>query len=260
MNAESTTSQPVAAAQSVGAEAASGRNQFPPTQWSMVLKAGTPGTDDSASLRALEQLCLRYWQPAYAFLRRQGRAHHEAEDAVQAFFARIIGSRMLQRAAPERGRFRTFLLTSLRNHAASEWRREHAQRRGGHLATLAIDFTAAGDDIDLVDSALTPEQAYDRAWAREQLRQAIEVLRSEHVAARREHVFQALRPLLAADSATGDPAARAAAAGMTAGTFHVAVHRARRRLGEILRELVAQTVSDPREVESELRHLIAALS
>src|SRR5215216_4202653 len=105
------------------------RASFPTTQWSMVVNAGA--TSETQAQAALETLCRQYWYPLYGFIRRQGRAHHEAEDCTQEFLARLLTNGGMATARPERGRFRTFLLTALRNFLTKEWHRDHAAKRGG---------------------------------------------------------------------------------------------------------------------------------
>ena len=117
-----------------------GGNAFPTTQWSMVLHAGAGG--DTQANSALESLCRQYWYPLYSFIRRQGHAHHEAEDCTQEFLARLLSTQGVARARPERGRFRTFLLTALRNFLTDEWRRAQASKRGGQVP-LSLEFDTA---------------------------------------------------------------------------------------------------------------------
>lgn len=232
---------------------------FPTTQWSMVVHAGQE--TDTRARAALERLCGQYWQPLYTFVRRQGRSHHEAEDATQQFLARLLAANGLRHACPERGRFRTFLLSGLRNFLISEWRRAGAEKRGGGLAPLALEAKDV-DGLGLpepVDPGLTPEQAFDRSWARAVIDQAVLSLSAEYEAGGRGQVFRAVAPLIWAEENTDAIAARAAAAGLNVNAFRVALHRARRRLGERLRHQVAETVADPAVIDAELRHLIAAI-
>jgi DNA-directed RNA polymerase specialized sigma24 family protein len=238
---------------------AKGRGEFPPTRWSMVLQAGT---DSSAVARtALEALCQRYWYPLYAFVRRQGRAHHEAEDCTQAFLAQLLASAGLQRAHPDRGRFRTFLLTGLRNFLTSEWRSAHAAKRGGDGAVVSLNVadTDGRFALEPADGGLTPEQAFDRRWARDMIERTVCELREDYRRDGRETVFNALAPLVWGSDVTGPPSDLAARCGMSTSSFTVALHRLRRRLGERLRANVAETVADPADVDAELRHLIAAI-
>ena len=141
------------------------RGRFPTTHWSLVLEAGAG--DDTAARAALETLCRQYWYPIYAFVRRQGRTHHEAEDCTQEFLARLLAADGVARARPERGRFRAFLLSSLRHFLANEWRKTQAAKRGGGVVIESLDWQDAEQRFahEPADPGLTPEQAFDRSWA-----------------------------------------------------------------------------------------------
>ena len=234
-------------------------SSFPATQWSVVLRAGSTG--DTQAHAALESLCRRYWYPLYTFIRRQGRDHHEAEDCTQEFLAQLLAADGLQRARPERGRFRTFLLAGLRNFLTSEWRSRQAAKRGGGLTPLSL---APGPDGQVCaepeDTSLTPEQAFDRTWALGMIDRAVDELRTEYRRSGREAVFNVLAPLVWGNTSSESLAQQAAQAQMKAEAFSVALHRARRRLGERLRAMVAETVATPAEIDVELRHLVSAVS
>jgi RNA polymerase sigma-70 factor (ECF subfamily) len=232
---------------------------FPTTHWSVVLRSGA--TSDSQARAALETLCRQYWYPLYAFVRRQGRTHHEAEDCTQEFLVRLIANAGMAHARQERGRFRTFLLTALQNFLTNEWHRARAEKRGGGQPVISLDLEKAEDRFthEPADTGLTPEQAYDRSWALDLIDAAIAELRDEYRKSGRGVQFAALVSLVwgnPTDEALAEPAARL---GMNAHAFSVALHRLRRRLGERLRAIVAETVADAKEVDGELRHLIAAV-
>jgi RNA polymerase sigma factor (sigma-70 family) len=236
-----------------------GASSFPTTHWSIVVNAGAGSESQARS--ALETLCRQYWYPLYLFIRRQGRPHHEAEDCTQEFLARLLATDGMARARPERGRFRTFLLTALRNFLADEWRRAQASKRGGGRTILSLDLESAEHRFtdEPVDSGLTPEQAFDQSWALQLHDRAIRAVREEYEKSGRGAQFAALVPLVwgnPTDESLAEPAARL---GMTAQAFTVALHRLRRRLGERLRAMVAETVADNRELDAELRYLIAAV-
>jgi RNA polymerase sigma-70 factor (ECF subfamily) len=235
-------------------------SSFPATQWSMVVSAGA-GTDTQARA-ALEQLCRMYWQPLYVFVRRQGRDHHDAEDATQQFIAHLLAADGLQGARPERGLFRTFLLTALRNFLISDWRRTQAAKRGGGVTLLNLQSHDVKDSIgsEPTDPSLTPERAFDRSWAHGLVERAATELQAEYNASGREKIFAQISSLIWGTDSTDAIVAGAAALGLTPNAFRVAVHRARRRLGERLRAHVAETVADPREIDVELRHLMDAIS
>jgi len=233
---------------------------FPTTHWSIVLEAGVES--DTRARAALETLCRDYWYPLYAFVRRQGRSHHEAEDCTQEFLAHLLAKAGMAHARPERGRFRTFLLAALRNFLTNEWHRAHAGKRGGGRTILSLDLEMAEERFALepADPALPPDQAFDRSWARAMVAAAESALRIEYENSGRSALFAALAPLVWGDNSHETLAQQAARLGMTGPTFTVALHRLRRRIGERLRADVAETVATDAEVDAELRHLIAAVS
>ena len=170
------------------------RGAFPTTHWSIVLRAGSGS--ESEVRAALETLCRQYWYPLYAFARRQGRAHHEAEDCTQEFLARLLAAEGMAAARPERGRFRTFLLAALRNFLVNEWQRNSAAKRGGGIAPLSLQFETAEKRfaLDPPDSALTPDQNFDRDWALDLADLVIAELRAEYALSGRGALFEILGP------------------------------------------------------------------
>lgn len=236
-----------------------GSGSFPTTHWSLVLHAG----DGSAiqARNALEELCRQYWYPLYTYARRQGRAHHEAEDCTQDFLAQLIAREGLARVRPDRGRFRTFLLTALRNFLTNEWHRGHAAKRGGGLAPLPLEFDLAEQRFacEIPDPAMSPEQAFDRHWARSLIDRVVADLRAEYDRSGRGALFAALAPQVWSEARAEPSTDSASRLEMTTTAFTVALHRVRKRLGERLRIEVAQTVADDADVDAELRYLIAAL-
>lgn len=241
-----------------GAESA--RRSFPTTHWSLVVNAGADS--EPAAQTALETLCRQYWYPLYGFIRRQGRAHHEAQDCTQEFLARLLATGAMTAARPERGRFRSFLLTALRNFLTNEWHRAHAARRGGGEAPFPLDFPDAESVFrhEPPDPALTPEQAFDRAWALGTIERSMGELRQQYEKSGRGALFTALAPLAWGDDSVESLATPAAQLGMTPATFTVALHRLRQRVGQRLRADVAETVANDSDVDEELRHLIAAVN
>jgi DNA-directed RNA polymerase specialized sigma24 family protein len=241
-------------------ETAFERRTFPTTQWSIVVHAGADSASEARG--ALETLCRQYWYPIYGFVRGQGRSHHEAEDCTQEFIARLLANGGMAAARPERGRFRTFLLTSLRNFLTKEWRREHAAKRGGGAVALSLDLHDAEGRFaqEPPDAALNPEQAFDRTWALSMIERAVDQLQREYGKSGRGELFATLSALVWGDDSTETLAAPAARLGMSTHAFTVALHRLRQRVGRRLRADVAETVADEGEVDQELRYLIAAVS
>lgn len=232
---------------------------FPTTQWSLVLNARA-GADEGARA-GLEALCRQYWYPIYYFVRREGRAHHEAEDCTQQFFARLLSTNAVETARPERGRFRTFLLSSLRNFLTDEWRRAQTAKRGGGHTMVSIELSRAEQRFarEPVDPNLNPDQAFDRAWAAEILERAVGRLREDYESSGRGVVFAALAPRLLNGGEAGLASPGSEQAGLNAHAVSMALNRLRHRLGLRLREEVSATVADGTDVDAELRLLIAAL-
>jgi RNA polymerase sigma-70 factor (ECF subfamily) len=229
------------------------------TRWTLVVAAAR--LDESApAIRALAELCQTYWPPLYAYLRRQGYDTHDAEDLTQEFFSRLLAKNYLADADPAKGRFRSFLLASLKHFLSNQRDRSRAQKRGGGQPMIALDaLTAeARARIEPADNS-TPDKAYDRQWALTLLDQALRRLRREYATAGREELFDNLKIFLTADAASAlSHAEIGVKCGMSEGAVKVAAHRLRRRYRDLLREEVAQTVSSPEEVEGEIRELFAA--
>ncbi len=230
---------------------------FPTTHWSRVLQAGDEAS--SAACYALDDLCRAYWLPLYAFLRRQGESPTDAEDLVQGFLARVLAREDLAGVGPEKGRFRTFLLTSLRNFVIKQARRDRALKRGGGRTPIPIHAEEAerlcGPDL----SAISPEAAFDRRFAQAVLTRAFAALREEHRARGKAMLFETLAPYL--DGAEPDGYDRPAAdLGMASGSVAVTVHRMRGRLRELLRAEIRQLCQSVAEEEQELKHLLEVWS
>lgn len=231
---------------------------FATTHWSVVLRAGDAPGDESD--RALDALCRGYWYPLYAYIRRLGRSPHDAQDLTQSFFAYLLEKRLLTRADPESGRFRSFLLGSLKNFMANEWRHQSAEKRGASQ-TISFDAQDAEDRyaIEPADES-NPQSLYEQAWAVAVLDQAMTLLEAEHAAAGKQILFEQLAPCLQGDRTASTYAEIGAQLSMSEGAVKVAVHRLRQRYRELLRASVANTVADPLEVDGELRHLMEVLS
>ena len=231
---------------------------FVTTHWSVVLSAGR--NDTTRARAALEQLCRNYWHPLYAYVRGTGYLREEAEDLTQEFFARLLAQNSVARADPARGRFRSFLLASLKHFLANEWEKARARKRGGGAQLLPLEFdtaetrcaqpTAPGD---------TPDQAYDRHWALALLDVVLARLRGEYRDAGREGTFDGLKDTLSGGRSEIPYRELGVRLGLSEGAVKVAAHRLRQRFRELLRAEIANTVAGPEEAEEELKHLFAAL-
>jgi len=233
-----------------------GASRFHTTRWSVVLAAGGSMTDSPA---ALEELCTTYWRPIYAFILRRGHGADDARDLTQGFFAGFLERRAVEGLDPSRGRFRSYLLTCVKNFLANEKERERALKRGGGATLLSLSFD---DDSDLaIDPAetRTPETDFERQWALALLRRALERLRAEQSAKGRGEIFERLKPALAGETVDGGYAGVAAELKLTSVAVKVAAHRLKKRYGELLLEEVTRTVDLPQEIEDELNHLFRAL-
>ena len=235
------------------------RGSFETTHWSMVLAA--VGHDLSHCREAMQELCRRYWFPLYAFARRRGYESNQAQDLIQAFFLRLLEKDVLSKADRDRGRFRNFLLASLKNFLANEAAKESALRRGGEHPLLSLDFRDAEGRLahEAVDT-LTPEAHYHRQWALQVLQRTLEKLEAEFRDEGKSELFDALRPYLAADSERMPYAEVAATLAMSPDAVKVAVHRMRRRYRSRLESEIVDTVASPAEIDEEIQELFHALS
>jgi len=234
-----------------------GSGHFATTHWSMVLAAGQRASPEAEA--ALAELCQRYWYPLYVYVRRRVGDLHQARDLTQEFFARLLEKRSLARADPERGRFRSFLLTALQHFLTNEWHKGQAQKRGGGRRVLPFDFEAK-DSTARHEPAhqWTPERLYERQWALTLLDRVLTELRVEYDTAGKARLFEQLKDFLGGETKTSTYAAAAAALDMSEGALRVAAHRLRKRYRELLRHEVAQTVADDADIEDEIRALFAA--
>jgi RNA polymerase sigma factor (sigma-70 family) len=232
---------------------------FATTRWTVVLAAG--GRGSASADMALEELCRTYWYPLYAYVRHQGHSPEDAEDLTQAFFAKFLAKNYLAGLDSNQGRFRAFLLASLKHFLANEWDRSRRQKRGGGATLLSLDYQGADTryQIDPPDH-LSPDKLYDRAWALTLLEKVITRLREETQAESRAGQFEQLKIYLTVGTNDIPYAEAAAALAMSEGTVRVAVHRLRRRYRELLQQEIVQTLADPAQAEEEMRALMGAFS
>jgi RNA polymerase sigma factor (sigma-70 family) len=211
---------------------------------------------------AREELCRLYWYPLYAFVRRRGNSPEDAKDLTQGFFLSLFDRETLDQATPLKGKFRSFLLACLKNYLSVEFHRENTIKRGGTVEFVPLDFESGDDRYSNVASdAITPEKVFDARWAITLLGLAIDQLRVEYESRGKIAIFHALKPFLDFGNSDGLPTYEAVAEKLKIGQGAVKtlIHRLRKRHGQILREEVSRTVTDPEEVDDEIRALCDAV-
>lgn len=228
---------------------------FPQTMWSMISGAGRP--DETEVRAALARIAQAYWQPLYVFVRQRNMTHEDAADAVQGFFAHLMGRELLRGLAPRESRFRSFLLRCFQNWLVSEFRRETAQRRGG--SNLQIPLSEMAGEIS--EDAPTPEVAFDRRWARTIFSLAREKLTKEIASRERVDYFRELENRIFQSGTEGPHWAEVAERfDMNEAAVRKAALDLRARFAALLRREVRSCVSEESEVDDELRYLLQLLS
>jgi RNA polymerase sigma factor (sigma-70 family) len=232
------------------------REIFATTHWSVV-RAIDASSEEQAE-KALARLCEAYWYPLYAYVRRHGYSAHDAEDLTQSFFANLLEKEGLKRVRQEKGKFRSFLLTSLKNFLANEWDRKKTIKRGGRLSIISWDDGSAESRYLREPSHdATPEKLFQQSWALTLIEKVMEQLRKEYAESGKGEMFEVLHPHLTGENESYAQAG--AKLGMKEGTARMAVLRMRRHFGYLLRSEIAQTVSKPEELDDELKNLCASL-
>ena len=239
-------------------QSAKGSGQFTTTHWSVVLAAGQ--MDAPQAGEALEKLCRTYWYPLYAYVRREGYGAADAQDLAQEFFARLLARNTLGQVDPQKGKFRSFLLAALRHFLSDQRDRARAAKRGGGAEVFSLDAQEAEERYRLEPAdRMDAEKIFERRWAMTLLEQALARLRDEAVVAGKAELFERLRDFVAGESETscGEVAAQL---GQTESAVKSALHRLRQRYRDLVREEIAQTVTDPAETDGEIRYLITVIS
>jgi RNA polymerase sigma factor (sigma-70 family) len=230
---------------------------FSTTNWSVVLEAQG---QSPAAQEALEKLCRTYWRPVYSFVRKQGVGPVEAEDLTQSFFALLLERRDFDAVRKEKGRLRSYLLTSVKHFLVSEHRRAVTAKRGkGERPIPLAELTAAQHSEMEPADHLTAERLYERRWALTLMEQVLRRLKNEYDAAGNPELFDSLKQLLADEVEAPSRAEIALRLGMTENAVRQALHRFRHRYQLLLREEIAHTVAIASDIEDELRHLISVL-
>jgi len=230
---------------------------FTTTHWSVVLQAQGP---TPAAQEALEKLCRKYWRPIYGFVRRRGTDSEEAKDLTQGFFALLLERRDLNQVRKEKGRLRSYLLTSLKHFLSNERNCAMAIKRGEGQRLIPLDQFQEGERPGFEPAdASTADQIYERRWAWALLDQVLLRLGEEYRTAGNAVLFERLKALLTDETNRPSHAQIAEELGMTENAVNQAFHRLRERYRQLLREEIAHTVMAPGDIEDELRHLIAVL-
>ena len=227
--------------------------RFATTRWSVVL-AASRGPDGGA----LETLCRAYWYPLYAYVRRAGHAPHDAQDLTQEFFARLLEKEWLEGARPERGRFRSFLITMLKRFLINDWHEKTTLKRGGRIQHVPLDVEDAERRF-AAEPDLPADAVFERRWALTLLEQTLADLQAEFTSAGRAEDFEAMKHTLTMGREDITHAQLAEKLGCAEGTARVAVHRLRKRYRELFREHIATTLSAGEDLDEEVRHVIAVL-
>jgi RNA polymerase sigma factor (sigma-70 family) len=235
-----------------------GPREFAATQWSLVGIAQSDEASQTRSRKALENLCRAYWYPLYAFVRNRGHSTVDAQDLTQAFFARFIATGGFASADRGRGRFRNYLLGALKHFLANEWNRARMKKRGGDMTLLEWDALDPERRYALEPAEETnPELRFDREWALESIAHAVKKLREECESSRKGELFEVLKSCLTSEEPPRN--ITAARLGITEGAVKVASHRLRRRFRQLLRDEIAETLESEKEIDEEMRYLVAVL-
>jgi len=232
---------------------------FATTHWTVVLAAGKRHTPQADG--ALAELCQTYWFPLYAYVRRRGHNKPDAEDLTQTFFVRLLERNFLADVDNEKGKFRAFLLASLKHFLANDWDKSQAQRRGGGAAHLSLDWQTADTKFQVAaTNEPSPDRAFDREWALALLAKVIERLQKECEADGKIKLFEELKMFLTAGKADSAQAEVAKVLDMEEGAVRVAIHRLRKRYRVLLRDEIAQTLTDESQVDVEMQALFGAFA
>jgi DNA-directed RNA polymerase specialized sigma24 family protein len=233
---------------------------FHATRWTLVLRSRGEATESRA---ALGELCAAYWTPVFRFLRREGRDDDESRELTQEFFTRLLSGGGIEKAAPEKGRFRSYLLGALKHFLADRRRSEGREKRGGGAVIESIESagTETSPGLQIPDPTGTISDAYfDREWALSVMDRALKAVQATFTESGKGKQFEILKPWLIGDTENLSQTAAAAELGMTTGAIKVAIHRLRKEFRDAIQSEITQTVATPEEIAEELRYLIEVLS
>jgi RNA polymerase sigma-70 factor (ECF subfamily) len=231
--------------------------KFATTQWSIVLRAGGPTSDEARN--SLGELVQTYWYPLYAFSRRRGYSDHDSMDLTQGFFAHLLQCHALDSVSPYKGRFRSFLLASFENYMATEWRAASALRRGGAVTKVSLsDFGTRYDHEPVHEESA--DRLFERSWVESILERVRLRLADDYQRAQKKELFDLLEPHLSNRNDALPRAEISRRLNLSIAAVAMSLHRMRRRYAELLREEIATTVGDSADVDDELRDLMAIVS
>ena len=233
---------------------------FCTTRWTLVLRSRGDAVESRA---ALGELCEAYWTPVFRFLRREGRDDDESRELTQEFFARLLAGGSLEKADPEKGRFRSYLLGALKHFLTDRRRSESREKRGGGAVIESIESagTETSPGLQIPDPAgAIPDSYFDREWALAVMDRALKAVQATFAESGKGKQFEILKPWLIGETDNLSQTAAAAELGMTTGAIKVAIHRLRKEFRDAIQAEIAQTVTDPAEIVEELRYLIRVLS
>lgn len=230
-----------------------GNDFFATTRWTMVANAA--GGNASADA-ALEELCRIYWFPLYAYVRRRGHAKETAEDMTQEFFMRLLERRDFEDLNAEKGRFRAFLLASLKHFLANAQDRRDCRKRGGRAIHLSLDGEEADQRFEVRDPAVSPDEAFDREWALALLERVLTRLKLEQQAMGKDDLFESMKKFLTMGKGEANYRETAEELNLAEGTVRVMAHRMRKRYRALLKEEIGHTLADPAMTGEELAVLM----
>jgi DNA-directed RNA polymerase specialized sigma24 family protein len=236
-----------------------GGASFATTHWSVVAQSALTDVPEAAD--ALARLCEMYWAPVYSFVRRRGYAPADAQDLTQSFFAFFLRTKAYARTDKLHGKFRSFLLASVKNFLADNWDREQAIRRGRNYQFVSLDKEVAEAFYDVASASdSTAERLFEVRWAKSLTASALNSLREELLAEGKINIFEELKSFLIGGTVLPSYDEASSRMGLPRATVKTHVHRLRLRYREIVRREVARTVSSPQEIDEELRYLCNALA
>jgi DNA-directed RNA polymerase specialized sigma24 family protein len=234
--------------------------QFHTTRWTLVMASAHD--QSQAGRAALAALCQTYWYPLYAFARRRGHSPPDAQDLTQGFFLHILEHQTLSQVDRLKGKFRSFLLACFQNYVSVEAQRTHRLKRGGNCRFVFLDLESAENRYRLEPTDyLTAETIFEARWALTLLTHAMMVLRLEYLAKGKESDFDTLKAFIGIGESRPQTSYEEAAKTLDIGigTVKTLIYRLRKQYLAVVREEVARTVSNPAEIEEEIRALCDAL-